>query len=132
MKRKALLILISLLIAACLAPVGGSAMAQSPQASAADNSAQNQKDRDHHTVTPIDQSNKPQDLKISREIRRAVVNDKGLSTEAKNIKIITIDGAVTLRGPVKSERERAEIQAKAARVAGDTNVNDQLEIAGSK
>ena len=70
----------------------------------------------------MDQSNKPADLKITRQIRRALTKDRELSTDAKNIKIITIDGAVTLRGPVKSEQEKADIAAKAAQLAGDSNV----------
>jgi osmotically-inducible protein OsmY len=52
-----------------------------------------------------------------------------LSTDAKNIKIITVDGAVTLRGPVKSEEEKAAIAAKAAQLAGG-NVRNELEVAG--
>jgi hyperosmotically inducible protein len=59
-----------------------------------------------------------------------LVKDDRLSTEAKNIKIITIDGAVTLRGPVKTEREKAEILAKAERIAGNGHVRDELEVAG--
>jgi hyperosmotically inducible periplasmic protein len=58
------------------------------------------------------------------------VKDNQLSTEAKNIKIITIDGAVNLRGPVKTEEERSEVAAKAAQIAGDANVHNELEVAG--
>ena len=131
MRTKALLLCASLLIGACLIPAGiGPALAQSSASTAPDNSAENARDRDNQTLTPMDQSNKPQDLSISREIRRALVNDEQLSTEAKNIKIITIDGAVTLRGPVKTEQEKADIQAKAAQVAGDANIHNQLEVAG--
>ena len=82
------------------------------------------------TLTPMDQSNKPSDIKMTREIRRAIVKDRALSTDAKNIKIITIDGAVTLRGPVKTDQERADIAAKAAQLAGDSNVHNELEVAG--
>jgi len=108
----------------------GSAFAQSPVTSAPDNSAQNERDRDHQTLTPMDQSNKPEDLSISSKIRQAVVKDDQLSIEAKNIKIITVDGTVTLRGPVKTEGERADIVAKAAQIAGDSNVHNELEVAG--
>jgi len=106
------------------------AFAQSAVNPAPDNTAENQRDRNHQTLTPIDQSNKPEDLAILRSIRRAIVKDNRLSTEAKNIKIITIDGAVTLRGPVKTEREKAEILAKAERIAGNGHVRDELEVAG--
>jgi hyperosmotically inducible periplasmic protein len=139
MRSKALLLSASLLSGALVATaVTGSAFAQdstnnSPPAaasSAADNSAQNQRDAGRQTLTPIDQSNKPADLKITRKIRRALVKDRELSTDAKNIKIVTIDGSVTLRGPVKTEQEKADIAAEAAGVAGAANVQNQLEVAG--
>jgi osmotically-inducible protein OsmY len=122
----------SLLVSALIVPaVVGSAFAQAPvENAAADHSAQNQRDRDHQTRTPIDQSKKPADLEKTRNIRRALVKDDQLSTEAKNIKIITVDGAVTLRGPVKTDQEKAAIMAKAAQVAGDTNVHGELQVAG--
>src|SRR5712691_11046760 len=131
MTTRALLVSASLLVGVCLVPVGmRPAFAQSAVNPAADNTAENQRDRNHQTLTPIDQSNKPEDLAILRSIRRAIVKDNRLSTEAKNIKIITIDGAVTLRGPVKTEREKAEILAKAERIAGNGHVRDELEVAG--
>jgi osmotically-inducible protein OsmY len=46
-----------------------------------------------------------------------------------SVKIITSDGTVTLRGPVKSDKERAEIEAKAKQVSGVKRVENQLEIA---
>jgi hyperosmotically inducible protein len=131
MKAKALLLSASFLVGVCVVPTGiKPAFAQSAASTAPDNSAQNERDRDHQTLTPMDQSNKPEDLKLSSKIREAVVKDDQLSTEAKNIKIITIDGAVTLRGPVETEGERADIAAKAAQIAGDSNVHNELEVAG--
>lgn len=131
MRTKALLFSASLLVGAFLLPIGsGSSFAQDAASPAADNSAMNQRDRGHQTLTPIDQSNKPEDVKMTREIRRAIVKDSQLSTTARNIKIITVDGAVTLRGPVKTEQEKAAIAAKAAQLAGDTNVHNELEVAG--
>jgi osmotically-inducible protein OsmY len=90
----------------------------------------NQRDAGHETLTPMDQSSKPTDVNMTREIRRAIVKDDQLSMDAKNIKIITVDGAVTLRGPVKTEQEKADIAAKAAQLAGDSNVHNDLEVAG--
>jgi hyperosmotically inducible periplasmic protein len=130
MRSKELLLSASLLVGVCLVPAGTRpALAQSANA-APDNSAQNERDRGGQTLTPIDQLNKPEDLRISSQIRQAVAKDGQLSTEAKNIKIITIDGAVTLRGPVKTEEERSEVAAKAAQIAGDANVHNELEVAG--
>jgi osmotically-inducible protein OsmY len=127
MKTPALLLSASLLVAASLVPVA--AFAQSDAGPVAENTSINQRDRSHENLTPMDQSNKPGDLKITSEIRRAIVKDDQLSTDAKNIKIITIDGAVTLRGPVKTEEEKASIAAKAAHLAG-ANVHNELEVAG--
>ena len=129
MKIRALLSIASLLAGSLLSPVGAS-FAQVDANRTADNTSINQRDRGHETLTPIDQSNKPSDLKMTQEIRRAIVKDDQLSTDAKNVKIITIDGAVTLRGPVKTDQEKAAIAAKAAQLAGDSNVHNELEVAG--
>jgi len=67
-----------------------------------------------------------------KKIRKAIHEDGSLSTYAHNVKIITQDGKVTLRGPVRSEEEKSNIEAKAAAVAGQTNVTNQLEIAPQK
>ncbi len=97
--------------------------------SAADNSAQNMRDRGNDTMTPMDQSNRPQDVDLTRRVRQAVESDSGLSTDAKNVKIITVDGVVWLRGPVKSAQEKAEIARAAHNVAGARNVRDEMEVA---
>jgi hypothetical protein len=72
------------------------------------------------------------DRAITQKIRKAIHDDTSLSTYAHNIKIITQDGKVTLRGPVRSEDEKNNLQAKAVAVAGEENVTNQLEIAPSK
>jgi hyperosmotically inducible protein len=128
MRTRRSLFVASLLVGSFLFPVGAS-FAQTDSNPAADNSAINQRDRGHETVTPIDQSNKPSDLKMTQEIRRAIVKDDSLSTAAKNIKIITIDGAITLRGPVKTDQEKADIAAKVAQVAGGSTVHNEIEVA---
>ena len=96
---------------------------------AADNSAQNVRDRNDATKTPGDQSENEADRTISQNVRQAVVADDSVSTNGKNVKIITVDGMVTLRGPVKSEKEKTSIGAKAQQVAGVKRVDNQLEIA---
>jgi hyperosmotically inducible periplasmic protein len=95
-----------------------------------DNSATNVRDRSNGAITPLDQSNKPADIAMTRQIRRALMADKSLSTTAQNVKVITIDGTVILRGPVNTEHEKAVIAEKAVQIAGVGHVNDQLEIAG--
>ena len=94
-----------------------------------DNSGRNVRDRDDQNKTTGYQSENEADRTITQNIRRAVTADDSLSTNAKNVKIITNNGTVTLRGPVKSEKEKAEIEAKAKQVAGVKSVDNQLEVA---
>ena len=96
---------------------------------APDNSGRNERDRNDATKTPGDQSESEADRTISQNIRKAVTADDSLSTNGKNVKIITVDGVVTLRGPVKSEAEKTNIESKAKQIAGVKNVENQLEIA---
>jgi len=131
MRTRTLLFSASVLVGSFLIHLGaGFAQTDANTNRAADNTAINQRDRGNQNLTPIDQSNKPSDLKITQEIRRAIVKDDQLSIDAKNVKIITIDGAVTLRGPVKTDQEKADIAAKAAQLAGESNVHNELEVAG--
>ena len=100
-----------------------------PLSSAADNTAQNKRDKNGDSLTPIKQSETKSDIDLVARIRREINKDDALSITAKNIKIITVDGRVTLRGPVRTEQEKLDIDARAAAIAGSTNVNDQLEVA---
>jgi hyperosmotically inducible periplasmic protein len=93
----------------------------------ADNTGRNVRDRGE-SVTPPDQSNNAADVETTAKIRKAIVDDDNLSTNAHNVKIVTRDGAVTLRGPVKSAAEKEAIAAKAQQVAGVKRVDNQLEI----
>lgn len=94
-----------------------------------DNSGRNVRDRDNQTKTSGDQAENEADRAISQNIRAAITADDSLSTNGKNVKIITSDGTVTLRGPVKSDKEKADIEAKAKQIAGVKKVDNQLEIA---
>lgn len=96
---------------------------------APDNTGKNVRDRDGDTLTPGDQSSDPADVELTRRIREAVVADKSLSTDAHNIKIITINGTVTLRGPVSSVEEKAKIAETAQKLAGKKQVENHLEVA---
>ena len=102
---------------------------QVSQTVAPDNSGRNVRDRDNQTKTPGDQSENEADRTITQNIRQALTADDSLSTNAKNIKIITNDGTVTLRGPVKSEKEKTDIETKAKQVAGVKRVDNQIEVA---
>ena len=72
------------------------------------------------------------DRNITKQIRSAIYKDKSLSTYAHNIKIISQDGKVTLKGPVRTDDEKTSIEAKAAAVVGEGNVTSQLEVAPAK
>jgi osmotically-inducible protein OsmY len=78
-------------------------------------------------MTPTDQGD-GSDLKITAAVRRAVVAEKGLSAAAKNVKIITSGGRVTLRGTVKSDEEKSKLEAKAMATPGVTYVDNQLDV----
>jgi hyperosmotically inducible periplasmic protein len=97
--------------------------------SAPDDTGRNERDRQDKALTPMDQSNDPADLELTQKIRKAVVADDGLSTNAHNVKIIAANGVVVLRGPVETPEEKAKIEATAVKIAGVKNVRNQLEIA---
>jgi osmotically-inducible protein OsmY len=92
-----------------------------------DNTGVNERDRDAATKTPIDQNENQSDIDITANIRKRVV-DTNMSVNAQNVKIITQDGKVTLRGPVKSAEEKKQIEELATSVAGAGKVDSQLEI----
>ncbi len=99
-----------------------------PADAAPDNTKVNERDTNTAAPTPGDQGNNATDLKITQKIRQAVMADGSLSFTAKNVKIITQSGKVTLRGPVNSEDERSRIEAAARKVAGVAQVDNQLEV----
>jgi hyperosmotically inducible periplasmic protein len=102
---------------------------QDPQQTAPDNSKVNQ---NQNPPTSDQQKMNPADRDLTKKIRMALHDDKSLSIYAHNIKIITQDGKVTLRGPVRSDEEKAAIEAKAVAVAGDGNVTNHLHVAPPK
>jgi hyperosmotically inducible protein len=87
--------------------------------------------KDQTKPTADQQKMNPSDSAITQKIRKAIHDDTTLSTDAHNVKIITQNGKVTLRGPVKSDDEKNNLEAKAASVAGQENVTDQLEVSPS-
>lgn len=110
-------------------PAGERAPGADTSQVAADNTKKNERDRNAGALTPGDQSESPADIAITQKIRQDVVKADGLSMTAKNVKIITINGVVTLRGPVNTDKEKTDIAAIAQRAAGVSRVDNQLEIA---
>lgn len=93
-----------------------------------DNTKVNERDKSSASPTPPDQKENESDLKITQHVRQAVMADGSLSFTAKNVKIISQNGKVTLRGPVKTAQERDAIEAAARKVAGVTQVDNQIEV----
>ncbi len=98
--------------------------AHSQTQTAPDNSANNKGQQ----TTADQQSGPTSDRDLTAKIRRSIVADKSLSTYGHNVKIITQNGAVTLKGPVHSDEEKQAIEAKAAAVVGQDKVTDQLTV----
>jgi osmotically-inducible protein OsmY len=117
---------------ACLTMVGVAVINADDEKAKADNTAINERDRSGETQTSGDQSNSTADLNVTQAIRRALMKDGELSTNAKNIKVITANGQVTLRGPVNSPQEKTKINQIARSAAGDAQIVDQLEVKESK
>jgi len=122
----------TLLALACLGALSLDAFATDNEKAKPDNTATNERDRSGETKTSGDQSNSSADLKVTQAIRRALLKDRELSTTAKNIKIITANGQVTLRGPVKTAQEKAKVDQIARSAAGSAQIDDQLDVKGSK
>jgi hyperosmotically inducible periplasmic protein len=93
-----------------------------------DNTAVNERDADASTKTPIDQDETQRDVNITAEIRKAVLADEKMSVNARNVKIITAAGKVTLRGPVNSQEEKDAIESTAKAVAGKDNVTNEIDV----
>ena len=133
MRKTVLLFSISLLV---LGGYAGTAYPaertlSSPANMVPDNTDVNVQDRRGETLTtPGDQAERAADRTLTQRIRQAIVADESLSTTAKNVKIMMINGVVTLRGPVHSLQEKGSIAATARHIAGTKTVDNQLEIKG--
>jgi len=102
--------------------------AQEPNSPAPDNTKVNERDRSPAEATADQQKENRSDLDITQQIRKSIMKDKSLSTYAHNVKVITQNGMVTLKGPVRSEDEKQAIAAKAEEVAGAGKVANQLDV----
>jgi osmotically-inducible protein OsmY len=122
----------TLLVLACVSALSLAAFASDNEKAKPDNTATNERDRSSETQTSGDQSNSKDDVNTTAAIRRAVVKDNSLSATAKNVKIITANGTVTLRGPVKTDAEKAKIAKLAQSAAGNAKIDNQLEVKTSK
>jgi osmotically-inducible protein OsmY len=112
--------------------IGGGLLANAQQTNdqpvPADNTKVNQRDRSSDQPTADQQKMNPSDRDITQQIRKSIVADKSLSTYAHNVKVITQNGMVTLKGPVRTEEDKKAIEDKAAQVAGAEKVTSEIEV----
>jgi hyperosmotically inducible periplasmic protein len=95
---------------------------------APDNTGRNERDAAGNTKTPIDQDENQADVTTTAEIRKMITGDSSMSINARNVKIVTSQGKVTLRGPVDSATEKEAVEKFARDVAGETNVTSEIEV----
>jgi hyperosmotically inducible periplasmic protein len=119
--------------------IGGaaqSAFAQSapttPGTVPADNSKSNKLDPSNTTSTADAQKDNTNDRTITQSIRKNLMSDKSLSTYAHNVKIVTVNGTVTLNGVVRSDQEKSAVQSAAASVVGQSRVVNDLKVTPPK
>ncbi len=133
MKQKFRMGIVALVFGAALIASSGSAQAQqSSAATQGDNTKVNKRDRSASSMTADNAGMNRSDSTIMREIRKAVIAEKSLSTDAHNVKIIAKHGAVTLKGPVRSEEEKSTVEAKAKEVVGADKVTSQISVVPKK
>ena len=94
----------------------------------ADNTGVNKRDNAPTELTADQQKNGNADVDLTAKIRRSIVGDKSLSTNAHNVKIVAQNGVVTLKGPVSSETEKSTVAEKASSIAGQSNVKNELAV----
>ena len=111
--------------------LGSPLFAQEPppqNGNAPDNTRINTRDRNSSEATADNQKNNRSDRDITKQIRQSLAKDSALSTYAHNLKIVTQNGQVTLKGPVRSEDEKRVVEAKATAIAGENKVTNQLDV----
>jgi hyperosmotically inducible protein len=114
-------------------PSDSETMTTSPsQSIAPDNTKSNREDPSNQANSADRQKDDKSDVQLTKRVRQSVMADKNLSTYAHNVKIVSMNGTVTLNGVVRSAQEKSEIVAKSAAIAGGEHVVDELKIAAAK
>ena len=121
-------IITTVAVTGLLAGASTSLIAQSP----ADNTKVNTRDRAKGAVTADQQKDNATDRDLTQKIRRALMQDKALSSYAHNVKVIAQGGNVTLKGPVRSAEEKTTVESKAVEVAGAGHVVNEMSVAPFK
>src|ERR1700693_728880 len=122
MNAQRMLLAITLAVSSVAPPAALSAQAP-------DNTKINKSDRDAGQPTADQQKENRSDREMGKKIRQSIMADKSLSSYAHNVKIISQNGTVTLKGPVKSDDEKTSVMSKAVAVAGSADkVTDQITV----
>jgi len=116
------------IVALCLPIALSLACTRGQDAHAADNTSRNERDRSGQTVTPTDQSESASDRALTQAVRKSLVDDDSLSSNAKNIKVVSQNGRVTLRGVVASQEEKDKILAKVHANPDVHDCDNQLDV----
>lgn len=128
--NKSLAAALSLILTSFAAGAADNSVGHTPTAEdqiPATNTEINKRDRNHQTLTPMDQSGSKADREITQGVRKSIMRQE-LSMNAKNIKVITRNGEVTLRGPVNSTSEVEQIVQMAKAVPGVKTLKNELEV----
>jgi hyperosmotically inducible protein len=131
-RGRRIVVAFTLASALLVAVISAGAQAPADKQTPSDNTKVNKQDRAPDAVTADQQKENSSDRDITQKIRRALVEDKTLSTYAHNVKVVAQDGRVTLKGPVRTEEEKKAVEAKATEVAGAGRITNQLTIAPEK
>jgi osmotically-inducible protein OsmY len=130
MKRKIVVALsLSAVILACVAGPAAAADTAQSKSVKAENTKVNKKIHQQQGLTADQQGQSEADRKITQQIRKALMKNKSLSQYARNVKIITVDANVTLKGPVRSEKEKLAVEKTAGKIAGTDRVISELQVA---
>jgi hyperosmotically inducible periplasmic protein len=121
-------ILASAALVLCACPINLNASQPKSQTGSASAAPDNSKQNKDQTPTADNQPNAQADRTTTAKIRKAIIADKTLSTYAHNVKIITVNGAVTLKGPVKSDDEKQKVESAAASIVSADKVTDALTV----
>jgi hyperosmotically inducible protein len=117
-----------MLVAGSMLAANGAGAAGETESSPAESTGRNVRDKGDTTLTPEDQLQNEGDLRITADVRKAITGDESLSVNAHNVKVITRNGMVTLRGPVNSEAEKNKLQDIAQKTPGVNQVDNQVEV----
>lgn len=121
-------LVIAILMALCTSTSAYSEPASTAADVNADNTKNNVVDAKAKVVNPLDQGNSKADMQCTKDLRKSIMKQKGLSFNAKNVKVITKDNALTLRGVVDSEQEKEVIDSLAKQACGARSLSNLIEV----